>query len=435
MEVNHMKSYTTCAVLILTTVLCIMPVLGQEKYMGGTPQITADITGTNDFYPGQDATITVVIRNSGAVATMFTNQGTLPQTDVPTTAKLVTVGLSSDGAPINITTGSQELGDIRSPGITSASFSATITTDANLGSYTLPLTVQYSHLSNSLANQPTSDVVQSVYTPVNITIPLTVMIQPVVHVSVIDAQASDLTVGTEGYVNLTIQNTGYQDGTQATVKILQHGNSAIIPTDDSVYIGDFPRNGIVTCLYRVSVSNDAQQQIYPVDVEVTYTNSDGNTVTSAVDTVGIPVAGKLTFAVISPPAMVTQGSDTVVNITYQNTGTITAHDAEARLRVYDPFSSPDTLAYLGDIPAGGTVTARYAISTTGNAAPGTYSLNTEVRYRDELDNSKTSDIFTAEVTIAQRPPTPLLVQVLEIAAVIALIAGAGYCAFEMRKKH
>jgi len=422
------------ALLLLAAALCVMPALGQEKYQGGSPQITAYIAGTNEFSPGQDATITVVIQNSGTAAVMFINQGTLPQADIPTTAKLVTVGLSSGGAPINITTVPQVLGDIPSPGITSASFSATITSDANLGSYTLPLTVQYSYLSNSLANQPTSDQVQSVYMPVTATIPLTIMIQPVVQINVLNAETSGLAVGTEGYINLTIQNTGYQDGTQASVKILQHGTSAIIPTDDSVYVGDFPRNGIVTCLYKVAVSSDAQQQTYPVDVEVTYTNSDGNMVTSAIDTVGVPVAGKLSFAIISPPAVITQGSSSVIDVTYQNTGSITANNAEARLSTYSPLSSADALAYLGDIPPGGNVTARYAISADSNAPPGTYPLNTEVRYRDELDNSQVSDTFTANVTVDASPPVSPLVQLLEIVGVIIVIAAAGYYVLVVRKK-
>ena len=294
--------------------------------------------------------------------------------------------------------------------------------------------VQYSYLSNSLANQPASDQVQSVYTPVNVTIPLTVMIQPVVQVTVLNAQASGLAVGTEGYVNLTLQNTGYQDGTQASVKLLQHGNSAIYPTDDSVYIGDFPRNGTVTCLYKVSVSPAAQQQTYPVDVEVNYTNSDGNTVTSAIDTVGIPVAGKITFAVVSPPAVVTQGADSVIKVTYQNTGAVTAYNAEARLTPYSPLSSDDSLAYLGDIPPGGTVTARYAISADTNAPTGTYPLDTEVRYRDQLDNSLVSDTFTANVTVTQKPPASPLILVAEIAAVVVVCAAAGYYLLVMKKK-
>ena len=430
-----MRYYTIVTLLILAAVCCSIPAYAQEKYLGGSPQITAYIAGTNEFYPGQDATITVDIQNSGTSQVLYINQGTLPQADLPTTAKFVIVGLSGEGTPINITTNSQNLADIPSPGITSVSFSAKITSDATLGQYTLPLVVQYSYLSNSLNNQPTSDQVQSVYTPVNLTIPLTVMIKPVVQIEVLDAVGSGLAVGTEGYINLTIENAGYEDGTQATVKILQHGNSAIIPTDDSVYVGDFPRGGTVTCQYKVSVSAAAQQQTYPIDVEVTYTNSEGNTVTSSIDTVGVPVASKLSFIVTSPPAVITQGSSSVISVVYQNTGNITANDAEARLSTYGPLSSSDTLAYLGNIPAGGKATAQYAISVASGATPGTYPLDTEVRYRDELDNSLVSDTFTADVQVNSQPATSALIQMLEvIVAVVVILCAIGYYVFIVRKK-
>jgi len=430
-----MKSHTIIPLLLLAGLLCIMPALGQEKYQGGSPQITAYIAGTNQFSPGQDTMITVVIRNSGASAVMFTDQGTLPQADLPTTAKLLTVGLSGEGTPVNITTDAQNLGDLGSPGMTSAGFSAKITNDATLGQYTLPLSVQYIYLSNSLADQPTSDMVQPVYSPVTMTIPLTVLIQPVVQTDVLNAQTSGLAAGSEGYINLTIKNVGYDDGTRASVKILQHGDSAIIPTDDSVYIGDYPRDGVVSCLYKVSVSADAQQQTYPIDVEVTYTNSEGFTVTSAINTVGVPVANKLSFVVTSPPAVLTQGTSSVISVEYQNTGTITANKAEARLSTYAPFSSSDTLAYLGDIPPGGKVTAHYAISAASGAAPGTYPLNTEVRYRDELDNSQISDTFTAPVMVAESSATSGLSKIPVVLTILVLIViGAGYYTLVMRKK-
>ena len=430
-----MKYHFTLALLILAAVFCITPALGADKYLGGAPEISAYLSGVNEFSPGQDATITVVIQNSGTSAVVFTNQGTLTPADVPTTAKLVTVGLSSGGAPINITTDPQKLGDIPSPGITTASFSAKITSDATLGEYALPLTIQYQYLSNSLANQPTSETLQYQYTPVSVTIPLTIKIKPVVQIEVLKADAPDLVVGMEGYVNLTIKNIGYEDGTQATVTILRNGNSAVIPTDENVFIGDFPRDGIVTCLYKVAVSGDAQQQTYPIDVEVTYTNAEGNTVTSAIDTVGVPVENKLGFIVTSPPAVITQGANGVISVEYQNTGTVTAYHAQARLSAVDPLSSSDTLAYLGDIPPGGNVTAQYAISAASGAAPGTYALDTEIRYRDALDNSQISDTFKADVQVVPRPATSALVQLIAIVAVVAVILGAaGYYVFVMRKK-
>jgi hypothetical protein len=431
-----MKYHFTLTLLILAAVICFgTPALGADKYLGGTPEITAYLTGVNEFSPGQDATITVVIQNSGTNAAVFIDQSTLTRDDLPTTAKLVTAGLSSGGAPINITTDPQNLGDIPSPGTTTASFTAKITSDATLGEYTIPLTVQYKYLANSLANQPTSETIQDQYTPVTVTIPLTIKIKPVVQIDVLNADAPDLVVGMEGYVNLTIKNLGYEDGKQATVTIKRHGDSAVIPTDDNVYIGDFPRNGVVTCLYKVAVSSDAQQQSYPIDVDVTYTNAEGDTVTSAIDTVGVPVENKLSFVVLSPPAIVTQGSSGVITVVYQNTGSVTAHQAQARLSAVDPLSSADTNAYLGDIPPGGNVTAQYAITASGGAAPGTYALDTEVRYRDALDNSQISDTFKAPVTVVAQPASEGRLQLPAALTIIVLILiGAGYYVLVMRKK-
>jgi hypothetical protein len=122
-------------------------------------------------------------------------------------------------------------------------------------------------------------------------------------------------------------------------------------------------------------------------------------------------------------------------VEYQNTGTITANSAEARLSTYGPLSSSDTLAYLGNIPPGGKVTAYYTISVANGAAPGLYPLNTEVRYRDELDNSQVSDTFTADVQVNSQPVTSALVQILEfVAVIVVIISAAGYYVFVMRKK-
>jgi hypothetical protein len=219
------------------------------------------------------------------------------------------------------------------------------------------------------------------------------------------------------------------------VKLLRSGESAVIPTDTNVYIGAFPRNGVVTCLYKVAISADAQAQTYPVDVAVTYTNAEGDTVTSTTETVGVPVADKLRFNVTSPPAVVTQGSTSVVTVEYQNLGTVTAHNAQARLSVVDPLSSTDSTAYLGDIPPGGKATAQYAITAAGGAVPATYALDTEVRYRDALDNSQISDTFKADVQVVPRPATAALVQLLELVAVVAVILAAiGYYVLVVRMK-
>ena len=75
----------------------------------------------------------------------------------------------------------------------------------------------------------------------------------------------------------------------ASVKLLRNGQSPIIPVDSTVFIGDFPSGDTIACRYKVSVSKDATNQTYPVDLVVSYTNREGTIVTSSKTTVGVPV--------------------------------------------------------------------------------------------------------------------------------------------------
>ena len=89
-------------------------------------------------------------------------------------------------------------------------------------------------------------MLQSTYQVVNVTIPLTIRIKPEVKIEVLNATPENINVGTEGYIDLVIKITGFDDGKKATVQIIRSGASPIIPTDSSVYVGDFPRDGTVS---------------------------------------------------------------------------------------------------------------------------------------------------------------------------------------------
>jgi hypothetical protein len=411
-----------------------MPVMGVTTFLGGTPQMSAEISGANEYLPGQNAVISITIQNQGLNTDKFVMQGTIERDDVPTTAKMVTVGLSPGNAPIVIKADPQNIGDVLSQGLVTVKIAAKITSGATAGEYQLPLTIHYTYLSSS--DQPASDTLQSHYVQVNETFPITIKIKPQVQVQVLEAVPENLSVGTGGYISLKIKNIGSEDGKKATVTILRNGNSPIIPTDSSVYIGDFPQNGIVGGRYKVAVSGDAEEQTYPVDVVVSYENREGSQVISSPDTVGVPVQGKIRFTIISGPVNLTPGSDNEVAVQYRNSGTTTAYRAQARLTAVDPFTSTDNSAYLGDLKPGENATAHYRISTGGTAAIKDYALDTEVRYRDALDNSQVSDTFKVNFRVIFVPesngPAPALPVIL-VAAVIVI--AAGYYLLVMRKKN
>jgi hypothetical protein len=455
-----MKYCNYLLVFLAFLLICSLPAMGVTTYTGGSPKMSAAISGANEFTPGQDAVITVVIQNSGvstsknawvggAVTTVTTRpdlskdnydnnyavwqgSGTITRDDVPMTAKMVTVSLSSGTAPVIVKSDPQNIGDIASAGSKTVTISTKITADATEGEYQLPLTIGYTYLRD--ADQVAADVLQNNYVTTYETIPLTIRVKPQVQIEVVEATAENLSVGTGGFVTLKIKNLGFEDGKKATVVLLRNGNSPVIPTDSSVFIGDFPRDSVVTCRYKVGISTDAGKQTYPVDVAVTYENREGEVVTSERETIGVPVGGKVTFAIVPESAAVAQGSDQVIAIQYRNTGDIPVYAAQARISAVAPFSSSDNSAYLGDLKPGETATARYTLTAAGDAEVNVYSLDTEVRYRDALENSQISDSFKVPVQVVEKPAAGIL-GILPLLAVIVLIAlGAGYYLLVMRKK-
>jgi hypothetical protein len=428
-----MKFYQIMSISLALALWCIIPVMGITTYLGGSPQMSAAISGTNEFTPGQDASIKVIVWNSGVNNLKFVTKGTIERDDLATTAKMVTVGLFAGDAPIVVKNDPQLIGDIKSQGTATVAIATKITSDATEGEYQLPLNIRYTYLASSL--QEAADVLQYNYQQVNETIPITIKIKPQVKIEILDAVSENLNIGSEGYLNLTIKNIGLEDGKKASVKILRNGASPIIPTDSSVFIGDFPHNSTVTCRYKVAVSDEAEIQSYPVDVLVMYENREGDVVSSTTDTIGIPVGGKISFTITSGTVRVLQGSQSVIQIVYKNTGTRPAYHAQARLSAVEPFKSSDDTAYLGDIRPGENATAHYQVQVDDAAIVKNYSLDTEVRYRDALDNSQVSDPFRVAFEVQPKPPTGGLFQVLGIIGFIALIGiGAGYYLLVMRKK-
>jgi hypothetical protein len=423
----------TIACIILLLTCCSAPALGATKYTEGSPVLSAAISGTNEFTPGEDATLTIVLQNSGLNNFKFVNSGTIERDDLPNTAKLVTVWLEPGTAPVTVRTDPQMVGDIKGSGIVTLRISAKISNNATAGEYALPLNIRYRYLAGS--EQDASDTMQFLYTEVNQVFPLAITIRPQVKIEVLEAVPETLNVGTEGFLTLRIRNTGSENGKMATVKITRNGASPVIPTDSSVFVGDFPGGGIITCRYKVAVSSNAEKQTYPVDVAVTYENDEGEIITSEPFTIGIPIGGRTAFIVASAPPQLTAGSKGIIPVDYQNAGSVTVYKAQARISAVDPFMSNDNTAYLGDLKPGETATARYEMSVNSEAVPDEYALDSEVRFRDALDNSQVSDTVKVKVQVGARsgadnPLTNPLVAFL----IVAVIIGAGYYVLVMRKK-
>ncbi len=419
--------------IILTVFLCVLcvPAMAGTKYMSGGPDLTASISGSNEFSPGDDVTLNIKIENKGLIDIKFVQSGIVERDDLPNTAKMITVGLEAGEAPLIIKSDPQMIGDIAGGKSVQVSFATKVNSNAQAGTYNLPLHIRYTYLSS--AEQQGQDSITYIYKDNDETISLPVKVRSDVYLGIISATPEHLNVGNEGYVTLKVRNAGYEDAESAIIKISRNGNSPLIPTDSSVFIGDFPRNGSVDCRFKVSVSRDATSQTYPLDVFVVYKDHEGDTRTSDPFTVGIPVGGKISFEVASEQGTLKPGQKKVIEVGYTNIGDATAYNAQARISAVDPFTSNDDTAYLGDLAPGQTATARYEVSVDSSATPKEYGLDSEIRYRDALDNSQISDTMKVRVKV-EEGSGPVYTNPVMIVAIIAILCGAGYYVFVMRKK-
>ncbi len=79
-----------CLVSIVLVLLAISPALAGTQIMAGSPALGAHIAGTNEFSPGDDVNLQVVIENTGLNQFMIVQSGIISPTDLSNTAKQLT---------------------------------------------------------------------------------------------------------------------------------------------------------------------------------------------------------------------------------------------------------------------------------------------------------------------------------------------------------
>jgi len=422
-----------CLISIVLAVLAITPVQAGTKYMAGNPELNAHIAGTNEFSPGDDINIQVVIENTGLNQFKIVKSGIVDPNDLSNTAKHLTVTLGAADAPVIVKADPQLVGDLLASSSATATFHVKVNQNAPAGTYQIPVGLNYTYLYQE--EQYGTDTIEYRYKDINESVNIPIKIKSEVQIAVPGVETETLNAGNEGYVSLTVKNVGYEDGQNAAVRIQQNDHSPVTPSEGSVYIGDFPKGAVVDCKFRVMVSSDAQQKTYPLDVLVNYKNSEGDFVNSRIETIGVPVGKKVDFNVTPVKASLSPGAKSVITVQYQNTGGATAYNAQARISAVDPFTSNDDTAFLGTMTPGDIREAAFLVSTDAGATAKEYGLDSEVIYRDSLNNQFTSDPMKVNVqvvpakSLTDLPGLPVI-----IAIILVVLAAAGYLIYTKRFK-
>lgn len=204
--------------LLMCSILTVAPASAATRYLGNGPSFTATLSGNNEFVPGEDTTIHILIKNIGLNSMKQVGVGTIEPEDQQNTAKTVTIGLASAGNAVIIKTDPQMVGDIRGGNSVTVQFNAKISANATAGECQLPLILRYRYPRVILHDA--TDVFEFTYNDeAEVTLPVTIRIQPPVKVEVSEAVPEELPVGSEGYLHLKVKNTGPENGTVAGLPV------------------------------------------------------------------------------------------------------------------------------------------------------------------------------------------------------------------------
>lgn len=416
--------------LLILAMIAAAPVTAGDKYYTNGPEISAAIEGTNEFSPGTDTTIVVYVENRGLISLKLVEATDITPDYLPTTAKGLTAALKSGDSPVNVKSDPQILGDIPEGYYKPAQFSVNIPEDAKEGDYELVLKVDYEYMYST--DQTGTTAISYRFKKVSEDIPVKIKIKPSVQLEISDINTSGLYAGGEGYITMNIKNTGSDTGKETAIYINPAGKNPVTPIENSIFIGDFEPGDVVEARFKVSVSSDADpSQTYPLEVYAGYKNYEGMNAQTSATSVGIGFSGKISFESVGEPSIAYAGKDSLVYVTYKNTGDATAYQAQGRISVVDPFSSDDDNVYLGDLAPGQSVQGVYKVKVSSDATIKEYALDSEIRYNDAENNNYVSDTVKVLVDVREDSETTLVIAGIII--LIVIIAAAGFVITRRKK--
>ena len=126
--------------------------------MAGSPVLSVSLAGTNEFSPGKEVQIAVVVENTGLNQFKFVKTGIVDRDDLPNTAKFLTVTLGAGNSSLIIKTDPQMLGDLKASSTATGKFTVRIPSDTPSGTYNLPVKLNYTYLYT--ADQYGTDTIQ-----------------------------------------------------------------------------------------------------------------------------------------------------------------------------------------------------------------------------------------------------------------------------------
>ena len=377
-----MKSRTL--ITLVAVALLVVPGLATAA-INGSPEVSVTVAD-DTLTPGTETTLDVVLVNSGDLESGSARNPAL-NSEV-TTARGTTVSVGSGNTPIDVTTGTQAVGTLRT-GATQqpVSFGVTVPDDAEPGTYDVPVTVKYEHYSYVSETSGARD-----RESVTKTFDVRVTIEEAAQLSVVDVDTSTRVGGT-GTVELTVENTGSAVASDATMSLASPSSSLVFGQSATAtrYVERWETGEQRTFEYRLTATQSAETESHPFTLTADYELPSGESRTANPVSVPVEPMPEQEFTVVSTTNNVPIAGSGIYNVTLRNDGPDVANDASVTLTSQNTditFGQSATASrVVGDWETGETRTVTFDARAGASAQRQNYSLSAAVAFEDSDGNA------------------------------------------------
>jgi hypothetical protein len=267
--------------------------LGKNYYtVYGSPDLNANIIGSNEFDKDQTATLNINLMNRGKLLgfkndktpygsdEMYAAQTEMKLESGVVDAENVVASLSTDpGSPIEIKSVSQQIGSIKSGenSLAPTQFAIKIDKKAKAGEYNLYLNLSYDYQKNVQIMDPnvtaqTYDV-NRWYGTMEQSQTLKIKVKDQADFEIVNTTGS-LSPGGENIIDITIKNTGEEEA--KNVKAIINPADPLSTTDSMAFLSTMAPGSTAVAKIKIKADSEAVPKVYGIDTILKYETPEGD---------------------------------------------------------------------------------------------------------------------------------------------------------------
>ncbi|MFI5412280.1 MAG: CARDB domain-containing protein [Candidatus Micrarchaeales archaeon] len=216
-----------------------------------------------------------------------------------------------------------------------------------------------------------------------ITIPVSfVNGNPDIVASIASAMPTQLIPGGNQTLNILVQNNGYGEAKNLTIKFLNSGPLSVTGSAAQYFIGNLQAGASVNEQVQLTASSNANLTQYNLPVSISYSNLSAGSSTTVVKSIPIKLQNSAIFNITAVEGSLSPGgTDQPLTFVIKNTGNEPAQQVTLSLQTIYPITPVNPNYYITSLQPGESVNVTFYADIDTNGKSGTYPVTLYEQWR------------------------------------------------------